>query len=153
MSTLAKFDPLAESFEGLETHLELPYISGELNRWGADVEGFLQKAGEQLHEAVKREHPKNYEAITASRPDLSAEVGKMRDNDAALLSALQTVREQVDRFRATVREDQLAEQQFLPARNRLVDEVLNFVLQVRKQRAAVTTWMSEALQRDNGVGD
>lgn len=153
MSTIAKLDPLAEALNRFEKHLELPHVSGELSSWTDEVATLFQQVEQRLREAIEKEHPKNYEAIVKNRVDLNQEVAKMRECDAQLLHTLSELRREQELFQQNRKEEELAEQHFLPNRTRLVDNALAFILEVRKQRSAIATWVSESIQRDNGVGD
>ena len=153
MSTIAKLDPLAEALTRLERHLELPYVSGELNSWTEEAVTLFHQVEERLRDAIQREHPKNYESIVKNRVDLNQEVAKMRECDEELLHTLSELRRELELFQQSRKEEELAEQQFLPNRTRLVDNALAFIINIRKQRSAIATWVSESIQRDNGVGD
>jgi hypothetical protein len=153
MSTIAQLDPLAEALTRFERHLELPYVSGELSSWSEEAMTLFHQVEERLHDAVQKEHPKNYESIAKNRLDLQLEIEKLRECDAHLLHMLAELRRELELFQQNRKEEELAEQQFLPSRDHLVNNALAFVIQVRKQRSAIATWLSESIQRDNGVGD
>lgn len=153
MSTLQRVDPLAECLERLEHHLELPHVSGELHWWSDEVVRLLREAEGHVRAAVAEEHPRSFDAIRKNHPNLFKEVEKLRQDDAGLITSLDSVLRHAEQFDAQTDETVLAEQQFHDKRERLIHEGLSFVLQVRRQRSAVATWLAESLQRENGSGD
>jgi hypothetical protein len=153
MSTNATIDPLTEVLQRLEAQLELPHVSGELSSWSSEVLRLMREAEAQTRTAVAREFPTAYETIVKRQRNLSTQVDKLRADDEALLATMEAVLRQAEQFDASIDETVLAEQQFHPKRERLINDGLSFVLRVRRQQAAVATWLGEALQRDNGVGD
>jgi hypothetical protein len=153
MATSTRLDPLAEVLDTLEKHLELPYVPGDLSDWSDEAGRYFDQAARQLAITIETEHPRVYETISKNRVDLSHEVERMQAEDSRLLEQSEAVRTQLVGFLSGASEEDSAGQQVQPRRDRLVDAALQFILSVRKQRAAVSTWMSEALQRDNGVGD
>lgn len=153
MTTTKKLDALTESLEQLEKHLELPYISGELHDWSEQTGQLLQEATTLVRSAIHSEHGRAYEAIVKNHPNLRQEVENLRKEEPSILAALEAVQQLVEPFTTSIDETVLAGQQFQPKREQLVQEGLAAILRVRRHRAAIETWLSEALQRDNGVGD
>jgi len=153
MSTMQKLDPLADTLERLERQLELPHISGELNSWAAESLKLLKELDRQVRWAVNSEHPRAFETIVKNQANLLQQVEKMRPEDQQLLEALEPVIRQAEQFALSMNETALAEQQFQPKRERLVNDGLSFILRMRRQQSAVDTWLRESMQRDNGVGD
>jgi hypothetical protein len=153
MSAPSQLDPLGDTLERFERQLEIPYVPGDLDSWCSDISEYLQEVRSELTRAVRQEHPRSYESIVKNGANLSHEVDKMREADGKLLESLDAVESQAHEFRRRANEEDHAGQQFQPHRDRLVDAALQFILSVRKQRAAISTWSSEALQRMNGTGD
>lgn len=153
MMITKRADALAESLLHLEEHLELPYVSGELHDWSQRLQQLISDATEKFRAEVASEHGQAYQAIVKNNRNLCQEVDKLRGQDVPILAELESVRQQVDRFSSAIDETVLAGQQFEPKREQLISAGLAAVLRVRRHRAAIDTWMGEALQRDNGVGD
>jgi hypothetical protein len=152
MTTTKKLDSAAESLQRLEEHLELPYVSGELHDWSVRLQLLLSDASEQVSEEVVSEHGQAYDAIVKHHSNLRQQVDKLREEDPQILAALDSVRQSAERF-AAIDETVLAGQQLQPKREQLIQEGLTTILRIRRHRAAIDTWLGEALQRDNGVGD
>jgi hypothetical protein len=153
MTMTKKLDPTAEALQRLEEHLELPYVSGELQAWSETLCQLLSKAGEQVRTGIATEHGRAYETIVKSRSNLTQQVDKLRSEEPEILAALASVEQLADRFCSSIDETVLAGQQFQPKREQLISDGLALILRVRRQRAAIDTWLGESLQRDNGVGD
>jgi hypothetical protein len=153
MTTTKKLNPTAEALQRLEDHLELPYVSGDLQAWSESLRELLSEADEHVRDDVASEHGRAYETITKNHSNLRQQVEKLRSADPEILAALESVGQQVERFTSAIDETVLAGQQFQEKREQLVNDGLALVLRVRRHRAAIDTWLGEALQRDNGVGD
>jgi len=153
MTATKKLDSLAESLLRLEEHLELPYISGELQDWSDKLGEFLSDASDRLRREIASEHGRSYETIIKNQSNLRQQVDKLRTEDPQIVTALESFRQLADRFASSIDETILAGQQFQAKREQLINEGLGLVLRIRRHRAAIDTWLSEALQRDNGVGD
>lgn len=146
-------DQTADALQRLEEQLELPYVSGNLQSWSENLQQLLQETNERLRAEIEQEHDRTFKTIIKNHGNLAQQVDKLRAEDQELLPALDSLRQQVDQFANNIDETVLARQQFEAKRERLVSDALAFVIRVRKQRAAIDTWLGEALQRDNGVGD
>jgi hypothetical protein len=153
MTTTKTRDATAESLVQLEEHLELPYISGDLRDWSDKLCQILADTSQRIRAAVASQHSKAYDAIIKSQSNLRQQVDKLRSEDPGIVDALDSFAESTNRFASSIDETLLAGQQFQPKREQLIQEGLNLVLRIRRHRAAIDTWMGEALQRDNGVGD
>jgi len=153
MTATKKLDPIAESLQRLEEHLELPYVSGDLNAWSETLSQLLCEADKHIKGEIATEHGRAYEAIVKNHSNLRQEVEKLRAQDPEILAALDSFGQQAERFTSAIDETVLAGQQFQQKREQLINDGLALVLRIRRQRAAIDTWLGEALQRDNGVGD
>ncbi len=153
MSVGNKINPLVDTLERLEQQLEVPHISGELNNWASDVVSLLKELEHELQQAVASEHARSFQMIVKSNRNLRSQVDKLAEEDQAILNAFPTLLRQAEQLVNCIREDALAEQQFHEVREKVVQEGLAFVLRARRQQVGVDTWLAEALQRDNGVGD
>ena len=74
MTMTKKLDPTAEALQRLEEHLELPYVSGELQAWSETLCQLLSKAGEQVRTGIATEHGRAYETIVKSRSNLTRSI-------------------------------------------------------------------------------
>ena len=153
MAITKPLDTEAEALEQLEQQLEVPYVSGQLHAWSETVVELAEKAQEAVRMSIEQEHPCTFATIVKSHSNLQTQVEQLREEDRQILPAFDPLLHEARQFAATVNETELARQQIEPARERLVKDGLALVIRVRRQRSAIETWLGEALQRDNGVGD
>ena len=135
-----------------ETALETPLVPGELETWLETVERAYRQSESELRERLTDEHRRQLKQVQEQDAELSARVQELRETDQELLDRLErlgrhlrALRERGDGDGETQCVDRSAE--------RLADEGLKFVIDVRKQEAAINTWFLEAFQRDRGVAD
>lgn len=153
MATTKPSDAVAEALEQLEQQLEVPYVSGELHAWSETVVELVKRAQEAVQNSVEQEHPRTFAMIVKNQSNLQQQVEKLQEEDREILPAFEPLLHEAQQFNSTVDETALARQQIEPARERLVTDGLALIIRTRRQRSAVKTWLSEAIQRDNGVGD
>jgi uncharacterized membrane protein YccC len=138
--------------KALEAALESPLVPGELDTWLETVEQAFQQAEGELRERLSNEHRRQLKQVQKQDAELSTRVEELGETDQELLDRLEhlgrhlrALRERGDGDGETQRVDRSAE--------RLSEEGLKFVIDVRKQEAAINTWFLEAFQRDRGVAD
>ena len=138
--------------KALEAALESPIVPGEFENWLESVERAFLESQSELHSHLGGNHQRQLEDVQRQDMDLASRVQHLREIDRQLLDRLHhldryilALREREDGDGETQRVDRSAE--------RLIDEALRFVIDVRKQEAAVNTWFVEAFQRDRGVAD
>jgi hypothetical protein len=136
--------------QSLETSLETPRVSGELERWIAAVQKNIESMGRLLPGQIERHHAARLRQIAAEDPGLNAEVVRLKAGDDESREQFDNLRERVNRLvtRATKVE---------PDESRLETELvsltalgLDFVIHARKQEIAIDAWQQEALYRDTG---
>jgi len=136
--------------QSLETCLETPRVSGELERWIAAVQKNVESIGRLLPEQVERHHAARLRQIAAEDPGLNAEVERLKAGDEESREQFDDLRERVNRLatRATkVEPDESRVEAELVALTALG---LDFVIQARKQEVAIDAWQQESLYRDTG---
>jgi chromosome segregation ATPase len=136
--------------QSLETSLETPRVSGELERWIAAVQKIVESMGRLLPGQIERHHAARLRQIAAEDPGLNAEVARLRTGDDETREQFDNLRERVNRLatRATkVEPDESRLEQELVALTALG---LDFVIHARKQEVAIDAWQQEALYRDTG---
>jgi len=153
MTATVKLDAVAEALQRLEEQLELPYVPGELHAWGESVRQLLGDAATRLRADISGRHPSIFDSITKSQGNLRQQVDKLKADDEQLLESLASVERLVEQFSTSFDETAQAGQHLQPMRERVINDGLSLVLRARRQRSALDTWHTEALQRDNGVGD
>jgi hypothetical protein len=134
----------------LETCLETPRVSGELERWIADVQRNVASIATLLPKQIERQHAARLRQISVENPELNAEVGRVKSGDDDTREQFDKLRNWTDRLAAKATKVE-------PDESRLEEELvaltafgLAFVIHVRKQEIAIATWQQEALYRDTG---
>jgi hypothetical protein len=139
-----------DALQLLETCLETPRVSGELERWIADVQRNVASIGTLLPKQIERQHAARLRQISVENPELNAEVGRVKSGDDDTREQFDKLRNWTDRLAAKATKVE-------PDESRLEEELvaltafgLAFVIHVRKQEIAIATWQQEALYRDTG---
>ncbi len=134
----------------LETCLETPRVSGELERWIADVQKSVALIGTLLPKQIERQHAARLQQIAVEDPELNAEVERVKSGD-------DKTREQFDKLREWTSRLATKAAKVEPDESRLEEELvaltalgLDFVIHARKQEIAIDAWQQEALYRDTG---
>lgn len=153
MTSTKNQEPTVEALQRLEEHLELPYVSGDLHAWSEALRQLINDAKDRVRAEFASEHNRTFDTIVKNHSNLRQQVEKLRQEDPEILKALDDLSQQADQFASGIDETVLAGQQFQAKREQLVNDGLSLVLRIRRQRAAINTWLGEAMQRDNGVGD
>jgi len=153
MTTLAPEHALEETLSKVETALLSPVVSGELKSWVANVRqasatftvdwtGYLNTV---LHT--------QYAEIAATDPELSSFVQKMIQTDQQLLEELTQFHEALHDLKGRAADVKWQEGKLAAEQKRIEESGIALILKVKKQRAAVATWLSEAVYRDRGTVD
>jgi len=139
-----------EVLQSLETSLEMPRVSGELERWIAAVQKNVESIGRLLPGQIERHHAARLRQIAAEDPGLNAEVERLKAGDDQMREQFDNLRERVNRLAARATKVE-------PDESRLEAELvavtalgLDFVILARKQEVAIDAWQQEALYRDTG---
>ena len=139
-----------DALQLLETSLETPRVSGELERWIAHVQKNVAVIGSLLPRQIERQHAARLRQIAAEEPELNAEVGRLKSGDDETRKQFEKLRAWTDRLAPKAK-------QVEPDESRLEEELvaytalgLAFVIQARKQEVAIATWQQESLFRDTG---
>jgi hypothetical protein len=144
---------LRAALDTFETSLAIPIISGELANWSQQVQSAWQKANDQILRQLADLHPKQLKQIAKEDPELSAQVEKLKTEDAALeagRASLDRVVDELGRVAPLVGAD---ERKATDCAAMLVENGIVFVGRFKKQQVAVDTWFQEAFTRDRGVAD
>jgi hypothetical protein len=134
----------------LETCLETPRVSGELEHWIDNVQRNVELIGRLLPKQIDRQHAALLRQIAVEEPELNAEVGRLKSGDDETRQQFDKLREWTDRLATKATKVE-------PDESRLEEEIvaltslgLAFVIHARKQEIAIATWQQEALYRDTG---
>lgn len=134
----------------LETCLETPRVSGELERWIAEVQKNVASIGRLLPKQIERQHAVRLRQIAVEDPELNAEVERLKSGDG-------DTREQFDKLRESTNRLAAKSTKIEPDESRLEEDLvaltalgLAFVIHARKQELAIDTWQHEAIYRETG---
>ena len=134
----------------LETCLETPRVSGELERWIAEVQGNVALIGRLLPKQIERQHAARLRQIAVEDPELNGEVERLKSGDNDTQEQFDKLQEWTDRLATKASKVE-------PDESRLEEELvaltalgLAFVIHARKQEIALDTWQQEAIYRETG---
>lgn len=150
MNLTSHENEFSDALRLLETALETPRVSGELEPWVAEVQKNVDLLGSLLSVQLDRQHASRLRQITNEDPELHAHVARVTSGD-------DTTREQFAKFSDWTKRLTKKASKVEPDEERLEEEVvefiefgLAFIIHARKQEVAIATWMQESLYRDTG---
>jgi hypothetical protein len=137
----------------VESCLESVVVPGELLAWANELLQACEAEGSALRREISKAHAENLAKLSAANSDQSQHAAQLEAEDAEILRRFDEFESKVRRLQeraalAGAREDNLEE-----GIRSIVEDGLALVIRVRKQERALSTWLSEAFQRDTGVGD
>ena len=146
-------EPLWEELERLEAALDTPSVPGEMSSWASMVRKSFDAAARAILNHIDSVHPGQLGEIDGQDAELMAQTEHLREEDQCHQDWCRRLSAAFAEFdgkavRAGADEKQVTEQQ-----QALLEEGLRFVTHVRKQEAAIRSWLQEAYQRDTGAGD
>lgn len=144
--------PLEECLKRLERSLLTPLISGELETWAQSAHEAFVVAEAVIRGTVAR-HAGEIDQIQADDPDLGTEVEKLRAADAEILKATDRLRDRFDLLIGVAPKIEPAEAPGSALAEKLSEEGIELILEVRRQEEALKTWQYESIARDRGEGD
>lgn len=155
--TIAKHSSeLQAALEIFESSLESPVVPGELDQWLTTAGGGLRNLKEALQDRVQHVHPEQLEDIRQQDPELADRVQHLEEVDHKLLKQFDELVRRVEELRSRLQKNGASsglESRVARSVERLGEQGLKFVIDVRKQEAALTTWFMEAFDRDRGIAD
>jgi hypothetical protein len=139
------------ALRSLETCLETPRVSGELEPWLVDVQKNVDLIGSLLPRQLERQHASLLRQIAVEDPELRPQVAHLESGDAECREQFGKLRDWTSRLAKGATNAE-------PDETRLEQEVvafiaggLAFIIHARKQEVAIETWLHESLYRDTGV--
>jgi len=137
----------------LEGCLESPVVPGELPSWASAVEEAYKDVRDPLRHELEHTHPDHFDQISSENSDLLHQVEQMHEEDALIREHYGKLADKIEQFRKRVEPAEPHESKLDECLSAVVDEGLQFVIRVRSQQQAVSTWLLESFQRDTGVAD
>ncbi|HUG66511.1 MAG TPA: hypothetical protein VMM76_02090 [Pirellulaceae bacterium] len=144
---------LLVALEEFEACLEVPLIPGEFPNWTAAMKRACSQAVTALEEHIPVWHLPVLDQISREDPELATRVQKLRDEDAALLSQAAQVEAEANMIAGDATELESQDPTIQQDVEGFIARGLAWIIQVRKQEAALTAWYQEAFNRDTGVAD
>lgn len=153
MTTLAPEHALEETLSKVETALLSPVVSGELKSWVTNVR---QAAATFVVDWTGYHHTvlhAQYAEIGATDSELASFVQKMIQTDQQLLEELTRFHEALHDLNRQAADANWQEGKLAAEQKRIEETGIALILKIKKQRAAVTTWLAESAYRDRGTVD
>lgn len=141
------------ALDRLERSLETPIIPGELPTWLRTVRNLFAEVDSKYELEIEEIHSQILQQIARQDPELVARVEQLQGQDEELMTQWRALQGKSRRLRNDVEQIEPHESAFEDRVEKFRDEALGFVIEARKQEAALTAWYAEALQRDRGVAD
>lgn len=151
--TLRVGDELNEALTQLETALLSPAVSGELESWARTVQELAGKLAQKLPTYLKSVLHPQYAQIAKDDAELLTRVEQLIAEDQNVLLEQDAFNQRAAEFVSRASQIKKDEAQIAADRAKLEQEGLNFVLRIKRQRAAADTWLGEANYRDRGPVD
>ena len=139
-----------DALHSLETCLETPRVSGELERWIGEVQKNVALVGTLLPAQIERQHAARLRQIAVEEPELNAEVGRLKSGDVDTQEQFDKLREWANRLGSKATKVEPDESRLEEELDGLTALGLEFVIHARKQEIAIDTWQQEAIYRETG---
>ena len=139
-----------DGLQSLETFLETPRVSGQLERWIADVQSNVELIDSLLPKQIERHHAARLRQIAAEEPELNAEVERIKSGDDETRAQFDKLRERTCRLTKKATRIEPDESRLEEQLSDLTTQGLAFIIHARKQEIAIETWQHEAVYRETG---
>jgi hypothetical protein len=146
-------EPLTDPLRRLETALDTPPVPGELRTWASTLRKTFAETTHQILEHIEHVHPEQFEEIEQENSELLARVTGLREEDRKNREWCRSLEHQFAELEANAARAGADEKQAMDQQQKLLEEGLRFVMNVRRQETAIRTWIEEAFDRDTGLGD
>ena len=146
-------DDLKAVLTTFESSLLTPTVCGELATWLEEVQKSWEEASTQVHYHIKHLHPRQYDEISKQDPELLPRIDQLRAEDEAIEQQRALLAQAIGRVGQHVPKMEPDEEKAAKYTKAMIDSGTAFLIQVRKQEAAVQTWYVEAFNRDGGSVD
>jgi hypothetical protein len=146
-------DVVEAPLKAFEEALVTPFVPGEIDGWLSTTCRAYDALELVLRKRLSHDHPQQLKTIQREDDELSARVDEMRKCDQALLERLDRLAWYIEGLKVRENNGDGETQKLDVSAERMAEEGLKLVIDVRKQEAAINTWFVEAFHRDRGVGD
>jgi len=152
-TSMTEHGTLQDTMSKLEMALLAPVVSGELPAWIRNVEEAAATFSMDCTRHLNTVQHEQYREIAKSDPELLPQVEKLIEADQHLLEGLTRFHEELHALSKQAEEVGWLEGKLAARRQHVEDTGTKLILQIKKQQAAATTWLSEAVYRDRGTVD
>jgi hypothetical protein len=146
-------EPLREELERLEAALDTPSVPGEMSNWASMVRKSFDAASRAILRQIESVHPGQLREIEGQDAELMVRTQQLREEDRRHQDWCRRLSAAFADFEAKAARAGADEKQVTEQQQALVEEGLRFVTHVRKQEAAIRSWLQEAFERDTGLAD
>jgi len=146
-------EPLREELERLEAALDTPSVPGEMSGWASMVRKSFDEASRVVLNQIESVHPGQLGEIDGQDAELMARTKQLREEDRRHQEWCRRLSAAFAEFEAKAARAGADEKQVTEPQQALLEDGLRFVTHVRKQEAAIRSWLQEAFERDTGTGD
>jgi len=146
-------EPLTDPLRRLETALDTPPVPGELRTWATTLRKTFAEAVHEILQQIEHVHPQQFEEIEQQNSELLARVTGLREEDHKNREWCRSLENQFAELETNAVRAGADEKQAMDQQQKLLEEGLRFVMNVRRQETAIRTWTEEAFDRDTGLGD
>jgi hypothetical protein len=153
MATFDADQELKTALDAFEVALITPVVSGELAVWGDGVRAQWASLAPLVDRQRSRLHPKQFDEMTRTDPEIFSQVDKLKAEDAALEEEQQKLGLLVNRLTNLAPLIEPDERKFNDLQATLRKVGVAFVAHCKQQQVAVQTWYLEAFNRDRGFVD
>jgi hypothetical protein len=153
MSIPEKEHALRDSLTQLETALGTPVLAGELGHWAQAVRKEFDACIRVLGGHFGQVHRRQFADILQQDLEMARQVEQLKEEDQAILKDVEQFGQELDRLAIVAKTVGRHESQAQDHTQAVVQSGLMLVARIRKQETAITTWLMEAFQRDQGTGD
>jgi hypothetical protein len=144
---------LNDALTSLERALLTPVIAGELADWVQTVEQAAAALAQPLDEFIHAVLHKQYAEIAKADTELLFRVQQMIASDQAVLASYEQFQAKVAGLARRAPAAQQDEGKVASPLAAVEQEGTALILAIRKQQAAASAWLDEALYRDRGPVD
>ncbi len=140
-----------QSMQHLEKALLSPVVSGELTEWVETVAQALREFGPAWVENIKNVVRPQYKQIARTDEDLLPRVEQMIQEEHQLQEDLVEFENMLSDLATRAEDVDNDELKAMNHKTRVERDGVALLIRIKKQEAAASTWLQEALYRDRGV--
>ena len=144
---------LRDALTTLETALGTPVMAGELGDWVQQVRKAFDDAIAALNGHLTLGHRVQFANIMQQDLELARRVEQLKAEDGAIARRVTELTRELECLTAVSAAVGRHESRAQELADQFVNAALMFIARVRKQETAITSWLLEAYQRDQGPGD